>query len=202
MKEITWSDLLMGTNDSMHVLHEISKHAAAYRNLEKSPDDGLSKSVNEGLKQTIGDFINSTEDKRRWSILIPGLLMAQSYMYFVVGHEAGLLKGLEIKGNGIFIFKNDELQLKSGETEDSGILRHLRNAIAHARYKFYITNPNGDIENFGDISIEFKDFVPNDNDPNDESKYYCEFHTTFSDFGNFIETAGKMAYIKAESKQY
>ncbi len=197
MKEITWSDLLMGTNDSMHVLHEINKRIV----LNQSPDDGLSKSVDEGLKQTLGDFIDSTKGKRIGSIINPGILMAQAYMYFVVGYEAGLLKGLEIKKNGIFKFKDDKIPLDYKETEDSGILRHLRNAIAHINYKFYTTNPNGVIENFGDILIEFKDFVPNKKNPNDKAKKYCEFRTTLTNFGNFIETAGEMAYNMAKPKQ-
>lgn len=178
MKEISLNDLIIGMNDSLSVLHLAS---------DRRKDQDYSTF----------DLYESTKSKRRWSIINPGLIMAQSYMYFVVGHESDLLDDYPSSEKSIklitqFSFKNDEYQTKKGESRIQAIKRHLRNSISHARYRFYINTPTGEITRDGDLIIVFEDYKPG----NSTNKYHCEFEITFPAFANLIEDTGEIIFNK------
>jgi len=146
---------------------------------------------------TTHDLYESTKNKRRWSIINPGLIMAQSYMYFVVGHESGLLLDFPSSDQAIklihqFSFHNDDYQIKKGENKTDAIKRHLRNSISHSRYSFFIITPSGQISKDGDLIIVFEDYFPK----NDSKEHYCKFKISFPDFANLIESTGEMIFKK------
>jgi len=183
MKKISLNDLIIGMNDSLAVLHLAS---------DKRNDQNF----------TTYDLYESTKNKRRWSIINPGLIMAQSYMYFVVGQESGLLvdfpsSGQTIKFINQFSFHKDDYQTKKDENKTDAIKRHLRNSIAHSRYSFFINNPLGQITKDGDLIIVFEDYYPK----NDSKEHYCKFEISFPDFANLIESTGEMIFKKTTPQQ-
>jgi hypothetical protein len=178
MKKIPLNDIIIGMNDSLAVLHMAN---------DKRNDQNFSTY----------DLYESTKNKRRWSIINPGLVMAQSYMYFVVGHESGFLDDFPssdktIKFINQFSFHNDEYQIKKGENKIEAIKRHLRNSISHSRYNFFINTPSGEIHKDGDLIIVFEDYYPKNNG----KEHYCKFQISFPDFANLIESTGEMTFNK------
>lgn len=178
MKKISLNDLIIGMNDSLAVLHMAS---------DRRSDQNF----------TTYDLYESTKNKRRWSIINPGLIMAQSYMYFVVAHESGMLDNFPSSKETIkfihqFSFHNDEYQIRKDENKTEAIKRHLRNSIAHSRYSIFVDTPSGKITKDGDLIIVFEDYFPKNN----SKEHYCKFQISFPDFANLIEITGEIIFNK------
>lgn len=174
MKLIPTYDVLFGVNDTSHFVHEASHRRRDSISLNK--------------------FFELTKPKRKWSIINPGFLLAQSYSYFVYGQESGALEDFSLEP---FLDKIDVNYVGYDElsvVEKSKLLkRRFRNAIAHCRYQVEIRTQDGRISNDGDVWYAFHDDRPKGDDR-------IEFSISLPTFGNIIEAAGEhtMKQIKAE----
>lgn len=174
MKEVPAYDVLFGVNDSSHFLHEASRRRR--------------ESI------SLVELFKETKPKRKWSLVNPGFLLAQSYSYFVYGQEVKALEGFSLVPflSNIEVTYHDYDQLEGDEKSDL-LKRRLRNAIAHCRYQVEIRTQDGKIAKDGDIWYAFHDDRPKGYDR-------IEFAISLPTFGNIIESAGEhtMNKIKAE----
>ena len=174
MKKVSAYDVLFGVNDSSHFLHEASR-------LRKEPI-------------SLVELFRETAPKRKWSLVNPGFILAQSYSYFVYGHEVKALEGFSLVPflSDIKVTYSGYDQLEDEKKSDL-LKRRIRNAIAHCRYQVEIRTEDGKITKDGDIWYAFHDDRPKKDDR-------IEFEISMPIFGNIIELAGEhtMTKIKAE----
>lgn len=157
-------DILHGANDASHFLS-----IAQRRRSEPTP---------------LCDFFEETKDKRKWSLINPGSMLAISYMYFVFGYERGHLSGFSL----IPFLERVTVQYPGYESktpaEKSDFLkRRLRNAIAHCRYEVQIRTDDGRPRNDSDFWMVFQDQRRSGAD-------VVTFEMTLPTFGNLTEDAG------------
>ena len=157
---------IMGANDVSHFLHTVEE-----RKNEKVPLDQFYRET-------------ETEKKRMWTLINPGLLLSQAYIYFVYGQEKGLLDGFDISKFFSQITVNYSDYSDLHEREKSKLIRRrLRNSIAHCRYDIEIRTTDGEITKDGDIVFVFTD---EKHDKSDKIKFEMNLPT----FGNIVEGAG------------
>ncbi|MBC6490686.1 hypothetical protein ACFSQD_00915 [Flavihumibacter stibioxidans] len=178
MAEFTDSDILIGVNDSFSVLHRVHDNQVHG-------------------KKTIDQILLETNEKRKWTVLNPGIRMAQSYIYFVFGQEKKLFSKLSEDIEKLllekFNFVNNDRQKKKDESDIEATLRHLRNSIAHAKYTFKMLNQS--VNHSREIEIVFEDFEYDNKKK--EKKYYCRFKINYYEFEYLVEQLGSHAYINA-----
>ncbi|MGD9992368.1 MAG: hypothetical protein AB7S69_03645 [Salinivirgaceae bacterium] len=164
MKEIPGYDIVIGTNDTSHFVHEA--------NSKKSETIPLR------------DFFENTERKRKWSIVNPGFVLGNAYMYFVYGQEKGLLNDFSIDAFlSNIIITEDKSKYDDCIDKSDYLKRRLRNSLAHCRYRIEIRSKSQIIENDGDVWFVFSD--------SNKGKDKITFEMSFPTFGNLIEKAGQ-----------
>ena len=175
MKEIPAYDVLFGVNDSSHFLHEASRRR--------------------GESISLADLFRETKPKRKWSLVNPGFLLAQSYSYFVYGQEVGalvdfslapFLSDFEVSYHGYDQMKDDQ--------KSNLLKRRIRNAIAHCRYQVEIRTLDGKITKDGDVWYTFHDDRQKGGDR-------IDFAISLPAFGNIIESAGEYTIKKIKAEQ-
>jgi hypothetical protein len=167
----------MGANDISHFLHTVE-----IRKNEKIPLDNFYKET-------------ELEKRRMWSLINPGLLLSQAYIYFVYGQEQGLLDDLDISKYFSKISVNYSGYCDLSDIDKSiTIRRRVRNAIAHCRYSIEVRTTDGRITKDGDVWFVFTD---QKRDGSDKIKIEMSFPT----FGNVVEAAGGHTLSKLKAQQ-
>ncbi|MBN1931019.1 MAG: hypothetical protein JW786_05340 [Desulfobacterales bacterium] len=146
-------------------------------------------------KSSVQNLFLKTANKRRWSIINPGMILASAYSYFVFGQEKGFLNNYP-DDTLVFLSKfkvthannidDKEYQKKSEYDKCKYIKRRLRNSIAHCKYSLLNKNSDGKIRNDGDLLFNFKD--------DRYGKQKVEFEIDLPDFGNIVESAEAFVY--------
>ena len=165
MKIIKPYDIIFGVNDMSHFIHSASDQ----------------KEGNISLK----DFFKQTEQKRKWSIVNPGFVLANAYSYFVFGQEHKLLDKFDLSQFlSSFIVSYPNYKDIEPEKKSKLLKRRLRNAIAHCHYRVEIRTEDGKISKDGNLWFVFEDQKKDGSDK-------ITMEISFPNFGNLIEVAGQ-----------